>query len=280
MADPLVSTDYLASRLGAADLSVVDATWYMPAEQRLGRDDYLKGHIPGAVFFDIDEIADKTVDLPHMLPTAEAFEKAAGALGLSPDHEVVVYDAQGLFSAPRVWWTLRIMGFRRVFVLDGGLPRWIAEGRPLETGAAEPKPKTFTAAFDPALVSSLEHVRAVVEDRSRQIVDARPAARFTAEAPEPRAGLRGGHMPGASCLPFSALLGPDGRLKPADELAKAFAEAGIDLDQPIITTCGSGVAASGVALALARLGHDRAAVYDGSWTEWGARGDTPVATGA
>jgi len=280
MSDPVVSTARLAERLGAPDLAIVDATWFMPAENRSGRGEFEAAHIPGAVFFDIDAIADTSVDLPHMLPTPKAFAEAAGALGLSPDLEVVVYDAHGLFSAPRVWWTLRAMGFSRVAVLDGGLPRWRAEGRPLATGAASPTPRAFTAAPDAGLVRHLDDVRAVVADRSAQMLDARPAARFRAEAPEPRAGLRGGHMPGACNLPFGAVVGADGGLKPAGELRAAFEAAGVDLSAPIITTCGSGVTASVLALALARLGLDRTPVYDGSWSEWGGREDTPVVTGA
>ena len=280
MTDPVVSTEYLADRLGAPDLCVVDATWYMPAENRSGREEHLSARIPGAVFFDIDEIADKTVDLPHMLPTVEAFAKAAGALGLSPDKEVVVYDAHGLFSAPRVWWTLRAMGFPKVRVLDGGLPRWIAEGHPVESGPTAPTAVDCPACLDAALVRAIDDMQQVIDAGSAQIVDARPAARFRAEAPEPRAGLRGGHMPGACNLPWNAVVGADGGLKSADDLRAAFAEAGVDLETPIVTTCGSGVSAAVLALALARLGLDRTPIYDGSWTEWGGRDDTAIVTGA
>lgn len=280
MTDPVVSTEYLADRLGAPDLCVVDATWYMPAENRSGREEHLATRIPGAVFFDIDEIADKTVDLPHMLPTAEAFAKAAGALGLSPDKEVVVYDAHGLFSAPRVWWTLRAMGFPKVRVLDGGLPRWIAEGHPVESGPTAPTAVDCPACLDATLVRAIDDMQQVIDGGSAQIVDARPAARFRAEAPEPRAGLRGGHMPGACNLPWNAVVAADGGLKSVDHLRAAFADAGVDLERPIVTTCGSGVSAAVLALALARLGLDRTPVYDGSWTEWGGREDTPIVTGA
>ena len=280
MSDPVVSTAYLASRLGAPDLAIVDATWFMPAEGRSGRREFEAAHIPGAVFFDIDAIADTSGGLPHMLPSPDVFAREAGALGLSPDQEVVVYDAHGLFSAPRVWWTLRVMGFPRVFVLDGGLPKWVGEGRPVAQGAAAPSPRTFAARFDSALVRSVEEILQVVQDSSSQMVDARPAARYRGETPEPRAGLRGGHMPGACNVPFATLLDEAGRLKPADAIKAAFEAAGVDLGRPVVTTCGSGVTAAVLALGLSRLGLDRVPIYDGSWSEWGGREDTPVVTGA
>jgi thiosulfate/3-mercaptopyruvate sulfurtransferase len=272
---PLVSTRWLAERLGGADLQVVDATWFMPGDPRSGRGEFEAGHIPGAVFFDIDAVADRTTDLPHMLPTPEAFARMAGALGLRREATVVVYDGQGIFSAPRVWWTLRVMGFPDVAVLDGGLKAWRAEGRPLEIGATNPVPTALTPKFVPYLVQNLLEVR----DGDAQILDARAADRFRGEAAEPRAGLRSGHMPGARNLPWSSLVTPDGTLRPPDELAAAFAGSGVALDRPIVTTCGSGVSAAILALALARLGHDRVPVYDGSWAEWGSRDDVPVATG-
>jgi thiosulfate/3-mercaptopyruvate sulfurtransferase len=279
MSNPLVSTDWLAERLGDADLQVVDATWFMPGEG-VGRDSYEAGHIPGAVFFDIDEISDRGTDLPHMLPDAQAFAKAAGGLGLRRDATIVVYDAQGIFSAPRVWWTLRTMGFPKVSVLDGGLKKWRAEGRPLETSPHQPPSTLLESVFDPTLVRDLYAVRHLLERREAQLVDARATARFRGEAPEPRAGLRSGHMPGACNLPWGGLLNADGTMKPADELRMAFEAAGVDLTGPIVTTCGSGVSAALLALALARLGREDVPVYDGSWTEWGGRQDTPVATGA
>lgn len=280
LVDPLVSAAWLAERLGASDIQVVDATWYMPAEGKHGRDTFVAGHIPGAVFFDIDEIADHSTDLPHMLPAPDAFAAEAGKLGLRRDATIVVYDAQGIFSAPRVWWTLRVMGFPRVFVLDGGLPKWREEHHPLETAAAPPTPTMLEPVFDPDLVRNLEAVRSLLERREAQLVDARPAARFRGEVPEPRPGLRGGHMPGACNIPFGGLLAPDGTMKPAGELRAAFEAGGVNLAGPIVTTCGSGVSASVLALALARLGRPDAAVYDGSWTEWGGRADTPVVTGS
>lgn len=279
MTDPLVSTAWLADRLDDPDLRIVDASWWMPAENRSGQAEFLEAHIPGAVFFDIDAIADRTADLPHMLPSPEAFAQAAGALGLARDATIVVYDTFGVRASARVWWTLRVMGYPKVFVLDGGLKAWRAEGRPLANGEARPIPAAVTPAFDAALVRNLSDMRGLVGGTSAQIVDARGAARFRGEAPEPRAGLRSGHMPGALSVPFDSLLNPDGRMKSAADLAPIFEAARVDLDQPIVTSCGSGVTASVVALALARLGRDRAAVYDGSWTEWGGLADVPIVTG-
>ena len=238
----------------------------------------MAGHIPGAVFFDINAIADLTTDLPHMLPTPEAFAEAAGALGLERDSTIVVYDAHGIYSAPRVWWTLRAMGHADVFVLDGGLRKWRAEGRPVETAVANPTPVAVVPRADASLVKDLDAVTRVLADGSAQVVDARSAGRFRGEAPEPRASLRSGHMPGALNLPFDQVVNPDGTLKSAADLRTVFAH--IDLARPIVTTCGSGVTASVLALALARLGRFDVAVYDGSWTEWGGRPDTAVVTGA
>ncbi|THD80902.1 MAG: 3-mercaptopyruvate sulfurtransferase [Phenylobacterium sp.] len=280
MSDPLVSTAWLAERLGSPDVQVVDASWHMPAEARSGRAEFEAAHIPGAVFFGIDDIADKSTDLPHMLPSPDAFAEAAGALGLRRDADIVVYDSHGIFSAPRVWWTLKVMDFPTVHVLDGGFKAWRAEGRPVESGAAAPQPAAVEAAFRPGLVRNLDDVRRLVAGRAGQIVDARPGGRFRGEVSEPRAGLRAGHMPGALSLPFGELLNPDGTMKSAHEIHAAFQAAGVNLFRPIVTTCGSGVSASLLALALARLGREDAAVYDGSWTEWGGRADTPVVTGA
>jgi thiosulfate/3-mercaptopyruvate sulfurtransferase len=280
MADPLVSTEWLAERLDDPAVQIVEATWFMPGDPRSGRGEYEAGHIPGAVFFDIEANSDHAVDLPHMLPTPEAFAQAAGALGLRRDARIVVYDAVGIFSGPRVWWTLRVMGFPDVVVLDGGLKKWRAEGRPLEAGASAIAPTRLEPKFDAGLVRDLEGVRAALQDGRTQLVDARAADRFRGEAPEPRPGLRSGHMPGARNTPWSALIAEDGTLKPAAELRTAFEAGGVNLAGPIVTTCGSGVSAASLALAMARLGLDRVAVYDGSWSEWGARADTPVATGA
>ena len=277
MTDPLVSTDWLAAHLG--EVQVVDATWFMPGEGREGQADYLAAHIPGSIFFDIDAIADKTVDLPHMLPTAETFAEAAGALGLSRDATIVAYDSFGIRSAARVWWTLRVMGFARVFVLDGGFKRWLAEGRATEAGQAALPPTTLTPSLNAKLVRDIGAVRNLLDSKAAQLVDARGAARFRGEVPEPRAGLRSGHMPGARNTPFDSLLNADGTMKSAGELKALFAAANVNLGEPIVTTCGSGVTASVVALALARLGREDVAVYDGSWTEWGGRSDTPIVTG-
>lgn len=280
MTDPLVSTARLAEQLTDPDVQVVDATWYMPSDGRLGRTAFEAGHIPGAVFFGIDEIADQETDLPHMLPAPEAFAAAAAELGLRREETVVVYDAEGLFSAPRVWWTLRVMGFPKVFVLDGGLPKWRADGHPVTDGPGAPVGADVQPVFRPELVRSLDQVSDLMKSHAAQVVDARSPARFRGEAPEPRPGLRSGHMPGARNVPFAELVNSDGTMKSAAEIRAAFEGAGVDLARPIVTTCGSGVSAALLALALARLGREDVAVYDGSWTEWGGRADTPVATGA
>lgn len=277
MADPLVSTDWLAPRLDDPKVRVVDATLPLVGQPGHGRDSYVAAHIPGAVFFDINAVADPDTDLPHMLPSPAAFAQAAAELGLGADHTVVVYDAHGIYSAPRVWWTLRAMGHEDVFVLDGGLRAWLAEGRPVETAAAAPRPAQRPSAFNPDLVADITDVTDVLASGAAQVVDARSAGRFRGEAPEPRASLRSGHMPGALNLPFNEVVRADGTLKSADELRPLFAH--VDLSRPIITTCGSGVTAAVLALALARLGRFDVAVYDGSWTEWGGRPDTAVVTG-
>jgi thiosulfate/3-mercaptopyruvate sulfurtransferase len=274
----MVSTAWLAERLGEAGVQVVDATLPMVGQPGEGRDSYRAAHIPGAVFFDINAIADRETDLPHMLPSPEAFAQVAGGLGLRRDAAIVVYDAHGLYSAPRVWWTLRVMGFPRVYVLDGGLKAWRAEGRPVDTAERPLPPSRLEPVYDPALVADLDGVRRALEYGSAQVLDARPAARFRGEAPEPRPGLRSGHMPGARNLPFGDVVNADGSLKSADELRAAFDRADVDTAAPVVTSCGSGVTAAVLALALARLGREDVAVYDGSWAEWGGRADTPVVT--
>jgi thiosulfate/3-mercaptopyruvate sulfurtransferase len=278
--DPMVSTDWLAERLGRPDLVIIDATWFMPGGSRDALAEHAERHIPGAVFFDIDEISDHANPLPHMLPEAADFAVHARRLGVEPGSEVVVYDAHGVFSAPRVWWTFRVMGHEAVAVLDGGLPKWIAEGRPVERGWPQNPHGEFKARFDPGLVRDLASMLGVVETHDEQIVDARAAARFYGEAPEPRPGLRGGHMPGALNLSSSEVVEADGTLKPKPVLERLFAEAGVDLDRPILTSCGSGISAAILAIALARLGRWRTPVYDGSWSEWGGLADTPVVQGA
>jgi len=280
MSDPLVSTEWLHERLGAPDIKIIDATWYLPGDERDPKAEYALAHIPGAVFFDIDEIADITSPLPHMLPPPEKFASRVKKMGLGDGSTIVVYDASGIFSAPRVWWMFRAMGHERVVVLDGGLPKWIAEGRPIEDMPPATQERHFTPRYTSDLVRDLDQMRKILDGSREQVVDARAAARFTAEAPEPRPGLRGGHMPGALNVPSSTLIAPDGTMKSAEQLEQVFELAGVDVNKPVVATCGSGISAAIVALALARLGHPRTAVYDGSWTEWGGREDTPVATGA
>lgn len=278
--DPLVSTAWLAEHLNAPDVRIIDASWFLPGTDRDPKAEYALVHIPGALFFDIDEIVDETSDLPHMLPSPVKFASRMRKLGIGDGARLVIYDSQGLFSAPRVWWTFRAMGHEDVVVLDGGLPKWIAEGRPVEDGVPPPRERHFTTRYTNDLVRDQAQVRRALSSGKDQLVDARPAARFKGEAPEPRPGLRGGHMPGALNVPSSSVIAPDGALKSAEELKAVFEAAGVDLARPIITTCGSGITASLLALALARIGRDRTPVYDGSWADWGRPGDTEVVTGA
>ena len=278
--DPMISTHELAARLDEPGLVIIDASWFLPGSGRDPAKEYAERHIPGAVFFDIDATSDPTSGLPHMAASPAEFATAARRHGVEPNSLVVVYDSTGVFSAPRVWWNFRLMGHERVFVLDGGLPKWLSEEHPVETGWREPAHGEFKSAPNPALLKGLDDVRAILSSGGIQIVDARPAVRFRGEAPEPRPGVRQGHIPGSVNAPYGDLIDADGALKPAGELRTAFEAAGVDLDKPIVTTCGSGISAAILALGLARLGRDDVAVYDGSWTEWGSRMDTPVATGA
>lgn len=275
---PLVSTDWLADKLASPDVVVVNA-WLPPVGAPDTAPEYRDKHIPGAIFFDVDAISDPASDLPHMLPPTHVFSSKMRRLGIGDGQTIVVYDGMGMYSAARVWWTFRAMGVTQVFVLDGGLPKWEAEGRPLEDMAPVPRgERHFSARLDHGLVADRAKVARVLE-AGGQVLDARSRGRFAGTEDEPRPGLKRGHMPGAKNLPFPDLLEDDGRLKSPEDLARAFDAAGIDRSQPVVTTCGSGVTAAILTLALAVLGHDKAPVYDGSWTEWGGRDDTPIATG-
>jgi thiosulfate/3-mercaptopyruvate sulfurtransferase len=273
----IVSTKWLAAHLRDPDLRVVDGTWHMPQLKRDARREFAETHIPGAVFFDIDEIADTTIPLPHMLPSPEKFAEAVGTLGIGDGDRVVAYDTKGgVVSAARVWWTFRVFGLDAAAVLDGGLKKWRAEGRPVESGVPAPPARRFTPRPHPALVRAFEQMRANLGSRREQVIDARSRGRFAGTEPEPRPGLRGGHIPGSLNLPYDELYAPDGTLLPPAAIREAFRKAGLDLDRPVVTTCGSGVTAGVLALGLALMGRRDVAVYDGSWTEWGGRADTPV----
>ncbi|WP_223421023.1 3-mercaptopyruvate sulfurtransferase [Tateyamaria pelophila] len=275
----LVSTDWLAAHLKDPDLRVLDASWYLPDAQRDPKAEYQAAHIPGARFFDIDDISDARSDLPHMAPPVEKFMSRMRAMGVGDGHQVVIYDGAGLLSAPRVWWLFRLMGHRDVAVLDGGFPKWQAEGRPTEDMPPMVKDRHMTVRFQNQLVRDVTQVSQASKLSSTQIVDARSAPRFRGDAPEPREGLRAGHIPGSRNVPFDTLLNSDRTMKPSDEVRSIFEAAGVDVSKPIITTCGSGITAAILGLALTRAGHDNWSLYDGSWTEWGMFPTVPVATG-
>ncbi|HEY4204224.1 MAG TPA: 3-mercaptopyruvate sulfurtransferase [Xanthobacteraceae bacterium] len=279
--DPLVSTEWLAAHLRDPDVRVLDASFKMPGVLPLPVDDFLEAHIPGAAFFDVDAVSDHAVDLPHMYPDAAQFARDVGALGISTGDTVVVYDHGGWVAAPRAWWMFLSFGHRKVKVLNGGLKKWRTEGRAIETGRASPKPGQFTATLDKNFVRSKAQLVDNLSSHAEQVIDARSSGRFDGSVAEPRAGLRGGHIPGSRNLPYNELFdATTGIMKPFDEIKRAFDKAGLDLAKPVVTSCGSGVSAAVLTLALYRLGVRGSALYDGSWSEWGMTDGPPVATGA
>ncbi|MGI8508139.1 MAG: 3-mercaptopyruvate sulfurtransferase [Gemmatimonadaceae bacterium] len=281
---PLVSTEWLESRLGASDIRIVDGSWYLPSDNRDAAREYAAAHIASAVFFDLDASSDRSTPLPHMLPSAAEFATRMSGLGLDDASDIVVYDGSGTnLSAARVWWMFRVFGHRSVAVLDGGFGAWRAEGRPMESGIIVPTPGTFTAQLDTRRVRDLDMIRANIDSRHEpdheQVIDARGAARFTGAAPEPRAGMRGGHIPGSLNFPYTEVVSPNGTVLPPDVLRQKFGAIGADLARPIVLTCGSGTSACALALALELLGAPEVGLYDGSWAEWGGRADTPIERG-
>lgn len=281
MDDPrtLVSTAWLASQLGNPDLRILDASWYMPGAGRDARAEYEAHHIPGARFFDIDEISDHRSTLPHMAPPIEKFMARMRAMGVGDGHQIVVYDGSGLFSAARVWWLFKLMGKDNVAVLDGGLPKWQAEGRALDALPPVIRDRHMSVQFRPQLIRNVTQVAHAAKLRSAEILDARAPERFRGESAEPRPGLRAGHIPGSKNVPFTALLAADGTMKPPEALRSCFEAAGVSLERPIITSCGSGVTAAIISLALERIGHRDHALYDGSWSEWGMYDDLAIEKG-
>jgi thiosulfate/3-mercaptopyruvate sulfurtransferase len=278
--DPLVSTEWLASHMSDANVKLLDTTFKLPGILPLPKDDYLAAHIPGAVYFDVDAVSDHANPLPHMFPSAEQFGRDVGALGISNGDTVVIYDAGGWVAAPRAWWMFLSYGHRDVRILNGGLKKWRAEGRSVQAGEVTAKPAAFKASYDARRVRSIEQMIANVASHAEQVIDARASERFEGRVPEPRPGIRPGHIPGALNLPYNNLFDTaTGTMKPLDELKKAFAGAGVDTAKPIVTSCGSGVSAAVLTLALYRLGVENTALYDGSWSEWGKADGPPIATG-
>ena len=279
--ESLVSTEWLAAHIDAPNVRVFDASFTLPNVKPTAQEEYARRHIPGAVFFDIDKISDHSNPLPHMLPSPEDFARMAGALGIGDGRQIILYDMAGFGSAPRAWWMLRVFGHDNVALLDGGLPKWLAEGRAVTTYVPQPKPVSFTPRFDASRVRSKAQVMANIEEKREQVLDARSAGRFAGTAPEPRPGLRGGHIPGSINVPYDTLGDPKTkRYLPAEQIEERFRAAGVDRNKPIITSCGSGVTACALTFALHLVGWGKSGVYDGSWSEWGLENSgTPVVTG-
>ena len=278
--DPLVSTDWLAAHIADPGVKIIDASFKLPGVLPLPIDDYLAAHLPGAAFFDVDAVSDHNDPRPHMYPGAEQFARDIGALGISTGDTVVAYDSGGWVAAPRAWWMFLSFGYPKIRVLDGGLKKWISEGRATQSGKVTPKPGAFAATFDPSYIRSQQQILANIETRAEQVVDARPRGRFEGTVAEPRPDSRSGHIPGSRNVPYAELFDPKtGAMKPLEELRQAFAGAGVDLAKPIVTSCGSGVSALVLTLALYRLGVRGSALYDGSWAEWGQPNGPPLATG-
>jgi len=275
----VVSFDWLKNRIGEPGLKIVDASWYLPAQNRNATAEYAASRIPGAVYFNQDKIVDPASELPHTIASPADFARAAGELGLSDSDTIIVYDGPGMFSAPRVWWLLRIFGAGNTYVLDGGFDSWKAQGLPMETGhPASPSPADFNVMPNSGAITGFDEMRSIIDGQTSQIADARGPGRFTGAEPEPRAGLRSGHMPGARNVPFPTLV-DGGKLKPVSQLRLALEASGLDLEKPVVTTCGSGVTAAVITLALQSIGHRANTLYDGSWSEWGSHDDTPIVTG-